>query len=300
MFHNCVWFLFLACFLLSAASTRLVASEEEALVSLVLSERNQRRSVGGDARSQRISTTGDPCNGDDHGQAGEFDLYIFQQEWQAGYCFSDQNAEGCLYPTVYMLANFTVHGLWPQYVSNVNGYWWPQCCPSPYGSTLSQETVKSLFDPLHLFWPDVNGVPWPEYNSSNFWDHEWGKHGTCSGLPQLDYMSSAMQVQDSFPVPRDIIKNAGGTLDRAVIDQYYNNGNPCIPKVDCVVVLGCTGKFLISVSSCWTKKLTQIPCNAFALSEDNCPSSGILYIDSWASPESHKSSQFPRTRATGL
>eukprot|EP00808_Paulinella_micropora_P001092 g16973.t1 len=205
----------------------------------------------------------DACKGDDHGVAGVFDYYVFQQEWQASYCVKDSGAQGCLMPTTYMQNNFTVHGLWPQYHNETDGHWWPQCCPSVFGADLAQSTVDALWSPLHWYWPDVNAQPWPNYNKSSFWDHEWQKHGTCSGLNQVDYMHAAMAVEDSFPVPRDIIANAGKSLDRSVIDKYYNKGRPCTPKKDCPVALGCSGgKFLLSVSSCWSKgSIKQIPCD---------------------------------------
>ena len=38
---------------------------------------------------------------------------------------------------------------------------------------------------------DVDWLSCPQHGSTNekFWEHEWSKHGTCTGLSQLDYFN---------------------------------------------------------------------------------------------------------------
>lgn len=52
------------------------------------------------------------------------------------------------------------------------------------------------------YWPSLEG------NNTAFWSHEWGKHGTCSGLDQLTYFRSALQQSaysiDPFPAPKGL------------------------------------------------------------------------------------------------
>eukprot|EP00128_Syssomonas_multiformis_P002201 Colp12_sorted_trinity150504_noHs@23754 len=47
------------------------------------------------------------------------------------------------------------------------------------------------------YWPEVEyEVTDPEYTS--FWEHEWSKHGTCSGLSQDDYFQTTVNLIKSF------------------------------------------------------------------------------------------------------
>mmetsp|Transcript_8322 Transcript_8322/g.9972 ORF Transcript_8322/g.9972 Transcript_8322/m.9972 type:complete len:83 (-) Transcript_8322:205-453(-) len=44
-------------------------------------------------------------------------------------------------------------------------------------------------------WPSC-----PEYGESEeeFWSHEWKKHGTCSGMEQLEYFKKGLQMRDEY------------------------------------------------------------------------------------------------------
>ena len=60
-----------------------------------------------------------------------------------------------------------------------------------------------------LWWKRVERHSWrdgkkwpscPEYGESEqeFWSHEWKKHGTCSGMGQLEYFKKALQMRDEY------------------------------------------------------------------------------------------------------
>ena len=43
------------------------------------------------------------------------------------------------------------------------------------------------------YWPNYNYDPSsPDY--TEFWQHEWSKHGTCTGLEQYTYFNTALQM----------------------------------------------------------------------------------------------------------
>jgi len=232
----------------------------------------------------------DACNGQDWGTAGQFDFYVFQQSWGAEFCYK-QSYPLCEQPTPYMLDHLTVHGLWPNYNTEVSGHWWPQCCKSVYGSGLNQTAINELATPMHLYWPDEQAQP--GYNTSEFWAHEWGKHGTCSGLPQETYFSAALAVEEALGTPELISANNGGSVSKSDLIANYSalvgggGGSGCSNGGACAVGLTCTGEYLLGVTTCWSKAdLQPILCPAEVISQEECPST--ISIASFSSSGARK------------
>jgi len=212
----------------------------------------------------------DACNGQDWGTTGVFDFYVFQQEWPAEFC-SGESYPLCNQPTEFMEDNLAIHGLWPNYNTEQSGHDWPQCCQCPYGPNLNQTAINLLATDLHTYWPDEQAQP--GYNTSTFWAHEWGKHGTCSGLDEYTYFSSAIAVEVGLGTPSTIAAAAGGSL--ALSDIYSAYGQPvCNQKTDdCWVSVDCNSddSGFLSVTTCWTKDLQQVICPNAVVNEDKCP-----------------------------
>jgi len=214
----------------------------------------------------------DSCNGDDYGTAGVFDFYVFQQEWPAQFC-SGQSYPLCQQPTSFMQTNLAIHGLWPNYNKKQNGHDWPQCCSSQYGPNLNQTAINLLGAQLHQYWPDEQAQP--GYNTSSFWAHEWGKHGTCSGLDQFTYFSAAIEVETTIGTPSIVTSNAGGSI--ALADLYTAYGvSPCDPSSGsgCMVSADCDKDSggLNTITTCWDKNsLQQIECPSEVVQGDRCP-----------------------------
>jgi ribonuclease I len=68
-----------------------------------------------------LSPFEDACDGDDHGTAGDFELYVLSQSWSAEFCYSHREYPGCVNPTPWQRVNLTLHGLWPQYSTDRAG-----------------------------------------------------------------------------------------------------------------------------------------------------------------------------------
>lgn len=221
------------------------------------------------------SASSDACKGDDFGTAGEFGYYVFQQSWPAEFCFS-HNYPGCQNPTEEMRANLTIHGLWPNYNSPEDGHNWPQCCPNkqPY---LEQTTLDQLENILDVYWPNEQN-PHPTTSSainSSLWSHEWGKHGTCSGVDQIEYFESSLQVHKNINTPAIIRKAAqsgGGSVDRTSLEKYYTGSSQgCVSGSACMVGIGCSGNYLSDITTCWTTDLQPMECPWSTLSSSaNC------------------------------
>jgi len=110
------------------------------------------------------------------------DIYVFAYSWTPEFCYNKSSVyPGCAAPQSFWGKYFTLHGLWPQY--STGGY--PQSCTTEPFNTSVPYAVG--WNDLVQYWPNVQYAETdPLYTS--FWDHEWTKHGTCTGLSQFDYM----------------------------------------------------------------------------------------------------------------
>lgn len=80
-------------------------------------------------------------------------------------------------------STWTIHGLWPQ---------WDDDCS---GEDFDIDKLDSIRDRLDQDWYSC-----PEYHDSNtkFWQHEWEKHGTCTGMSQVDYFSKGLNLYSTY------------------------------------------------------------------------------------------------------
>ena len=93
------------------------------------------------------------------GEPGKFDYYTLTLSWSPNFCATGKNDPQCQGNRPFA---FVIHGLWPQYDKE-----WPQFC-QPH-SVVPPQIVDSML----LIMPSPALV-----------QHEWDKHGTCSGLSQ--------------------------------------------------------------------------------------------------------------------
>ncbi|KAK4399804.1 Extracellular ribonuclease LE [Sesamum angolense] len=137
-----------------------------------------------------------------------YDFFYFVQQWSSSYCDTKRS---CCYPTTGKpTANFTIHGLWPNY----NNGSYPSNCNknSPYDGT----KVSVLFSRLQVNWATL---ACPTNNGTKFWSHEWEKHGTCSEsvLDQHSYFEATLHIKDKVNLLQ-ILEAAGIRPD----DNFYN------------------------------------------------------------------------------
>lgn len=92
--------------------------------------------------------------------------------------------------------SWTVHGLWPD---NCDGTYQANCDDSRAYTNitdiLSAFGEQELVDYMNTYWTSIDGSP------ETFWEHEWGKHGTCiSSLDPSCYSSyePTQEVPDFF------------------------------------------------------------------------------------------------------
>jgi len=191
--------------------------------------------------------------------------YVLAYSWTADFC-GTKSYPGCENPKLYWLNNFTLHGLWPQYTDST-GY--PSFCDKdPY----DPEAPKKVgMDRMVNYWPNVKYAEGdPQYGS--FWEHEWSKHGTCTGLSQEHYFGSAIDLIIKYVTPA-VLSNAVGTHLSADALRIAMGGKD-------MVSLQCDGEALSGVFTCWSQiqgiPSTQINCPADVKKEDTCTAKSIL------------------------
>jgi ribonuclease T2 len=144
-----------------------------------------------------------------------------------------------------------VHGFWPQYE---RGY--PQNCAG--GGPVSQEIIQRML---------------PLMPNAKLIQHEWSKHGTCSGLNQDKYFATVEQVYSGVEIPADFkgpIKNI--EISPAKVKGEFVEANHALPA-DAFRVL-CQGRFLSEVRVCFTKDLQGRACGADV--RDTCSADPII------------------------
>lgn len=193
------------------------------------------------------------------------DLYVFAYSWTPQFCYGETNWPGCTAPEDYWGKYFTIHGVWPQYASG--GY--PSNCNSEAFDP--NVPVEIGWDTMTNYWPDVQYAE-DDANYDSFWEHEWTKHGTCTGLTQYDYFNAAINLIKSFGTPASVTSAVGDTI---VADDLRNDfGGATWVSLQCS-----GGSYLSGVFTCWTNvngiPTKQCECPQDVQGEDTCTSKTI-------------------------
>jgi len=198
----------------------------------------------------------------------ESTIYVFAYSWTPGFCFTtDPTYPGCVDPKPYWMENFTVHGLWPQY--DTTGY--PSYCST---ETFDPDVpIEIGWDTMTTYYPDVKYTETsPDYDS--FWEHEWDKHGTCSGLTQYNYFQQAISLAETFITPDILHKYINTTDSLATSDLRSSLGGPTYAALQCSDT-----DILTGVYTCWSHSpVLQIECPASVQSEDTCSAEYLTII----------------------
>ena len=193
-------------------------------------------------------------------------IYVYAYSWTPGFC-DKQSYPGCLDPLPYWETNFTIHGLWPQYADT--GY--PSSCTSEaFDASIPQQIGEST---MIQYWPDVQyTVDSPSYDS--FWSHEWSKHGTCTGLTQLQYFNTALQLTERIPTPSVLTESVGGNISASILRNNLGGVN--------YVALQCKNQVLNGAYTCWSQTngipINQIVCPQSVVKEDTCTQSDDVIV----------------------
>lgn len=132
-----------------------------------------------------------PCN---NTKPGEFNVWGLSYTYAPTYCKEHNWPDilECKTDSQGKPYEWILHGLWPQFNDRDCSY--PQFCEDKYNP--SEEELFKILDTvaseLKIDWKDIA----PDYTNRNpqgrpLLDHEWKKHGTCSGMSPYDYLKLA-------------------------------------------------------------------------------------------------------------
>jgi ribonuclease T2 len=182
-------------------------------------------------------------------QQGNFDYYLLSLSWAPNYCAEHpgDNSNECRTGNH---KGFVLHGLWPQ--SNEGEP--PMSCQT--ASPVAGDLVRHMLE----YFPSRGMI-----------QHEWQKHGTCSGLSSQEYFAKVEQAFKSVQPP-DEFKNLAG--DKSVppqdLDQSFAAANHAPADA---FRISCHAQQLVAVEVCMSKDLRIQSC---ARSLRECPASSVL------------------------
>jgi ribonuclease T2 len=182
------------------------------------------------------------------GTPGQFDYYVLALSWSPSYCLTHQQDRAQCGGKGY---GFVLHGLWPQF----NDGSWPEFC------------APELTLP-----PDAMRIAVTVYPSPKLIEHEWRRHGTCSGLDAATYFRTADKALASVRVPSDFeAPPADQSLTSAQILSAFHKTNPAIPSDGLTVA--CSRGELSELRVCLTRDLAPRSCGKGVRS--TCPAAPV-------------------------
>lgn len=194
-----------------------------------------------------LLSSGGPLLAQERGKPGEFDYYLYALSWTPAYCAREgKSADPRQCATGGERAGFVLHGLWPQW--NAGG--WPERC------TRDRSIPKRVADAM------LEIMPTPELV-----EHQWTKHGTCSGLPPDLYFADAMAAWERVRIPPEFVTATPGTTVTAQqVEKRFVEVNFDLTPARIATV--CDRQGLYEIRICMDKDLVFRDCGAKV--EDRC------------------------------
>jgi len=196
-----------------------------------------------------------------------FDFFVFTTEWQPEFAYGNDDP-GAKHPRDNWKKQLTLHGLWPNY----NNGSYPSNCKGPsFDEKLVAKITPNGVDTAYTYWPNIQYAE-GDQQYSEFWDHEWTKHGTCTSMQQLEYMQTSIDLSIKYNTPACVGKNYGGTVPKADVVAGYGGST--------MVALSCeSNKYLLSAYQCFAseggKPGQRQACPSFILKYNSCQDSTL-------------------------
>jgi ribonuclease T2 len=165
------------------------------------------------------------------GEPGKFDFYLMNLSWSPEFCSIQGTSPECAaHP------GFILHGLWTQ---NNDGTYPVFCSEQPAPADLAQNLDIT---------PDLALL-----------EHEWAKHGTCSGVGSQRFFAMEHQAVRSLKIPPPFAHlDHEISLTPAAILDLFAQANPDFPSGS--ILLSCGRNHLTAIEACFSKDLHPIAC----------------------------------------
>ena len=147
-----------------------------------------------------------------------------------------------------------VHGLWPQYTQGG----WPEFCDTPHPGPTRAQTAAMV---------DFMG-------SGGLANHQWRKHGTCTGQSSDAYFARTRAAFEALALPDTIrAQNQQVRLAPADLLTAFRSANPGIGAEMAIVT--CRAGLAHEIRLCLTHDLHPRNCDAELLSR-GCKANSVL------------------------
>ncbi|XP_066401727.1 ribonuclease T2 [Molothrus aeneus] len=176
----------------------------------------------------------------------------FAHHWPVTVC--KMNANDCHDPPKY----WTIHGLWPDRAEDCNRTW-----------HFNVTEIKDLLSDMRLYWPDVLHS---SVNRTQFWKHEWDKHGTCAATlevlnSQKKYFGKAIELYQHVDLNGCLlkvgIKPSSSYYKMTAIKEALTRFYGVTPKIQCLPPEeGEKAQTIGQIEFCFTKELQLVNCTA--------------------------------------
>jgi len=144
-----------------------------------------------------------------------FDYYLLSLSWAPDFCDLNPQKSGSNECSSGNKFGLVVHGMWPQFESGLG----PMSCSGPSLDSDSKKIATQVM-------PDAGLA-----------QHEWEKHGTCSGLSAHDYFTHIVTAFHSVKIPSEYqnLSQTINTTPQNVVQDFAkaNNVSPDVFRVTC-------------------------------------------------------------------
>lgn len=164
--------------------------------------------------------------------APAFDHYVAALSWSPSFCQENPDRAQCA-----ERHGFILHGLWPQYADGQ----WPETCETGFVGPDKRTVAAGL-----AATPDKGLI-----------QHQWRKHGTCSGLSANAYVEAGLKAFEKIQKP-DLPPPGARSMSPKAIERAFLALNPGFPPDG--VTVTCRNGRLQEVRLCLTKGLEPRPC----------------------------------------
>lgn len=142
-----------------------------------------------------------------------FGLYVLALSWAPSFCCGHPDKQECAdLADAYAGTHLTLHGLWPNFTDDEQRgrATYPQFCGAY--EHCAKHDPSCAPDPATI--PDEMKTLGPGYVGDHDYlaDHEWPKHGSCTGLSPHEYFRAALDAMKKVPTPAMLQASIGADL----------------------------------------------------------------------------------------
>lgn len=184
-------------------------------------------------------------------QPGDFDYYLLSLSWSPAYCAEQSSRNRSPQCTASKPHGFIVHGLWPQ---NMRG-------DPPASCSTTRKLAPDMVRGMLQIMPDSGLV-----------QHQWRKHGTCSGLSPLEYFRTTRAAYEQVTIPAGLQPMPNMAVSAAEVERLFVRENPGLKASQIAMI--CKGPRVTEVRICLSRDLKFAECGDRV--EDRCRSNARL------------------------